>query len=168
MKMKVRNKKNNKKVGNKFENDVSKYLNTWFFNNECILKRHPSSGAEKSIYSSDIFPFAQLPKTWNDWPLHIECKDGYSKDSFITNANDRISKWYIDAAEKILNSKTERIIWIIWKIPNKGILLVSDLFINNNELLYEINLNKKLFIYNFKNIIKQEIDFIKLFFNNEG
>ena len=95
----ARNKKNNKKTGNRFESDVAKDMNQWMFEGEIILKRHPSSGAEKSIYAGDIYPMNQLPEPFKYFPFHIECKDGYSKNSFITNAHKQILEWYNNATK---------------------------------------------------------------------
>ncbi len=157
----ARNPRNNKKAGSKFESDVAKDFNQWMFEGKTILKRHPSSGAEKSLYAGDIYPMNQLPKDWKYFVFHVECKVGYEKNIFITNAHKQILEWYEDAQSKIVDMPNEKYIWIIWKIPHKGILLITDISLGNfesiddgieiPEYIYRLG---RLEIYDYKELIK--------------
>jgi hypothetical protein len=159
----------NKKRGNAWEGKLAKDLSEWIFSDCNVLKRHPSSGAEKSVYSGDIFPMKQI--SWKCFPFHIEAKTGYEKNAHPFGATKQILSWYSSAYEKINKSNFESNIWIIWKIPNKGNLFCIDYElktinskfkiqtdINNNQIfVYELNDVIKLDFYNISEIHRKEI-----------
>lgn len=143
-----RNPRNNKKYGSSWERDSARLLSVWLFEDENVLKRHPTSGAEKSISASDIIPMKNIDI---DFTVHIECKNGYETEIDIFKAKQQLIKWYNEAIEKLKN-KNETV-WIIWKIPRRGILLCSNKSFVNVEEMYTMN---DLTIYDFKKILESD------------
>lgn len=147
-----RNPKLNKSRANASENRFAKELSVWMFGDGDVLKRHPSSGAEKSVYSGDIYPMKQMG--WKTFPFHLEIKDGYVNKSHPLAFIKQVSEWYADACSKTDDKPDERIIWVIWKLPNKGTLIFSDIVLDNvSEILSFKYLNKSIQMYNYKDVL---------------
>ena len=134
----------NKRNGSSFEREVANYLSIWVYGEKSVIRRHPTSGAEKDYgQGSDIAVFQPGYEQFNKF---VEVKRGYKSDVF--NAIKQISEWYAIAKTK---NKKDYPIWIIWKILNKGILIASTQKFNNIEELFSIH---ELHIYDFKELIK--------------
>ncbi len=125
------NPKNNKKNANNHERETAKDLSIWIFGNSNTLKRHPSSGAEKSVYAGDIYPMGQMPPPWISFPFHIECKRGYEDKNNPIGFSKQIITWYTDCRKKMKHMKTEKWAIIIWKIPYRGTMFCTDLTLGN-------------------------------------
>lgn len=114
---------NQKRKGNSFENKCAKELSEWMFDDKNVLKKHPSSGGDKSIWSGDIIPLKQI--NWNSYPFFIEAKHGY-KDRLPTFYSWAIiNEWMTKALLESSNSIEQHIVWIICKFHGKKTLLIS-------------------------------------------
>lgn len=134
----------NKRKGSSFERELAKKLSMWIYGQENVLRRHPTSGAEKGFGSgADIANFNhEFPKL----KKFIEAKCGYKDDLF--NARKQILGWYETAKQKNVNKYP---IWIIWKLLNRGIILATDKKLKNVSPIFIIN---ELYIYDFKELMK--------------
>lgn len=152
-----RNPKLNKSRANASENKFAKELSVWMFGDGDVLKRHPSSGAEKSVYSGDIYPMKQMD--WKIFPFHLEVKDGYVDKSHPLAFIKQVTEWYLDAVDKTKDKVDERIIWVLWKLPNKGILVFSDIVLSDvSEILQFQVENKTIRMYNYKDVLKTSLE----------
>ena len=159
--------KNNKERGNTFERTVARDMSLWLFNNKKLLRRSADSGAQKVNYGGDIIPEGQLPSKWNGkWPFIIECKYGYKEIAIPNIWNKKwIETWFLKSLEesKIHN---QNIIFIINNFKNRKFnTLTTDIFLNNKYILHEISFPiiingyvKHLFVYNYKTILKIDIE----------
>lgn len=139
-------KTNNKSKGSSFERELAKILSIWIYGAESVLRRHPTSGAEKGFGSgADISLFQP---GYDPFEYFVEAKRGYKDDIF--NARKQILEWYETAKPK---NKNNYPIWIIWKVLNRGILIATDKELINVHELYRIN---NLFIYDFKELIQND------------
>lgn len=122
---------NSKEKGNCFERKIAKELSIWMFDDQNILKRHPSSGTDKCIWTGDIVPLAQLP-TWKfeKWPFQIECKTGYDVYSPTFWKFDKIKEWF-SKAKKESEINNQEIILLICQFKYKKKLVFTNKFLNN-------------------------------------
>lgn len=119
-------KNKSKEIGNRFEREVARQLSIWMFDDEHTLKREPTSGAVKNVYTGDIFPMKQLE--WEYWPFHIECKYGY-EEKMPTLLNFKIIEgWYLQcvAESTQCNNKQEIILLICNFKAKRGTLLCTN------------------------------------------
>lgn len=141
---------NNKRKGSAFEREIAKQLSLWIYNEPNIIRRHPTSGSEKDYgQGADISVFQPDQK---ELKIFIEVKCGYKQDLF--NARKQILEWYEIALKK---NKRKFPIWIIWKLLNRGIVLVSDKPLFEKLELYTVPPN--LFVYDFKECLKNNFNF---------
>lgn len=148
----------NKARGSNWEREAAKKLSIWLYDDPDVLKRTPSSGADKTISASDIMIMKQTDRIFQ---LHIECKTGYEKKQDIFNAVDQINMWYeVAKQEKGIQDP----VWILWRIPYKGILLASD-----RELLDQKSIaiipKPNIFVYVLEEILEHmtKDEFFRLF-----
>ena len=134
----------NKAKGSSWERDLAKLLSMWIYGQENVLRRHPTSGAEKGFGSgADI---ANFNHEFPSLKKFIEAKRGYKDDLF--NARKQIIEWYDTAKPKNVNNYP---IWIIWKILNRGVILATDKKLKNVSPIFIIN---ELYVYDFKELLK--------------
>jgi len=127
---------NPKEKGNKEERKQAKQLSIWMFNDPDVLKRHSSSGADKSVYSGDIVPMKQLDQFgWKNFNFLIEVKSGYAKDKPNFWNYEKISRWYRKAVLEGNQAKQTNII-LICQFKN-----MQALFITNNHFNGKIMFN---------------------------
>jgi hypothetical protein len=112
-----------KAKGNSYERKVAKELSLWIFDDPHMLKREPSSGAQKHSYTGDLMPYKQIP--WKRWPIHIETKSGYSQFTPTFFNYSKIEEWFTKA---YFESKThnQNLIFLICQFLNKYSLLITD------------------------------------------
>lgn len=123
-----------KRKGGAFERKVAKELSMWMFDgNSNILKRHPTSGADKCIWSGDIIPLAQLPVQWNgNWPFYIETKSGYEKHYPDFMSYRKIEEWFLKACFDSTESKqNQNIILLITQFKYKKPILFTNRYLGN-------------------------------------
>ena len=161
------NKINSKQKGNSFERKIAKELSIWMFNNKDILKRHPTSGFDKCIWTGDVVPLAQLPDEWNSkWPIHIECKSGYKDDTPDFWNYKKIINWFNKAREesKINN---QNIIYLICQFKHRSALLITNEMIQE-YIPYKLSILDDtyniLYVYGYNDIISSNFNNI---FNNQ-
>ena len=64
-----------KKKGNAEERKQAKDLAIWMFNDPDVLKRHATSGMDKSVYTGDVVPMKQLQEFgWKKFNFMIQEK----------------------------------------------------------------------------------------------
>ena len=144
-----------KQKGNIFEHKIAKKLGSWMFNDELMLNRHPTSGAEKSVYVGDIVPYKRIPNNWNDgiWPFYIECKNGY-KNQIPNLINQNIIYKWISKIVPIDNKSNQKIIFLI-----AGFHGYSPILLTNKKIKFKANLllnydkDNFFFIYNFNDLL---------------
>lgn len=134
----------NKAKGSAWERDVAKKLSLWIYGQENVLRRHPTSGAEKGFGSgADI---ANFNHEFPNLKKFIEVKCGYKDDLF--NSLKQINGWYDVAKPKNVNNYP---IWIIWKLLNRGIILATDKKFKKINPLFIMG---TLYVYDFKELLK--------------
>lgn len=134
----------NKRKGSSFEREIAKKLSLWIYGQENVLRRHPTSGAEKGFGSgADI---ANFNHEFPSLKRFIEVKCGYKDDLF--NARKQILGWYDVAKPKNVNGYP---IWIIWKLLNRGIILATDKKFKKIDPLFIMG---PLYVYDFKELLK--------------
>ena len=132
----------NKRKGSAFERDIAKILSYWIYKENNILRRSPTSGAEKGYgQGADVSIFQP---DHGKFKYFVEVKNGYQFDLF--NARKYILGWYKIAKEK---NKLGYPIWIIWNMPRRGIIIATSKRFFNVEELYIL---KDLYIYDFKDL----------------
>jgi hypothetical protein len=149
-------KSKSKSKGNRFENQISKDLGVWIFNDKNFFQRHITSGAIKTVYVGDIIPIKK--HKWVSFPFIIECKHGYEKKIPTLFNYSIITQWLT----KLENEKTEtqHVIWLIVRFHNqRKVLLITNNFIKSLEWDLAINLvinekSKPFFIYDFNKLTK--------------
>ena len=120
-------KQNSKEIGNKFERRVAKDLSKWIYNDPHVLKREPTSGAIKHVYSGDIFPMKQIREDQPDWNMIIECKYGYAQFTPTLLNYNIIEKWYLKVLSEANETKDQKTIMLICNFKGKkGILLCTN------------------------------------------
>ena len=84
-----------KKKGNAEERKQAKDLAIWMFNDPDVLKRHATSGMDKSVYTGDVVPMKQLQEFgWKKFNFMIECKTGYPNNTPSFWNYEKVSDWY--------------------------------------------------------------------------
>ena len=136
----------NKARGSGFERELAKLLSIWVYGKESVIRRHPTSGAEKGY--GDGADLAVFQPGYEEFNYFVEAKRGYKDD--LLNARKQILEWYGIAQTK---NKKNNPIWIIWKILNRGIILATNKKLNVVEELFIIG---ELFVYDFKELIKHD------------
>lgn len=157
-----------KAKGNSYERKVAKELSFWIFEDQDVLKRHPTSGADKCIWCGDIVPLKQLPLEWNaQFPFMIETKSGYEQHSPTFWRYGKIEEWVKKAYIEGINHN-QTILFLICQFKNKSPLLITNYCINIDTLLFNVvfpvRLNGNIFyayVYNFKDVLK--LSFCDLF-----
>ena len=146
----------NKMKGSTWERQVAKALSIWIYGKDQVIRRHPTSGAEKGY--GDGADIAVFQPGYDPFNYFVEAKRGYKDDIF--NARKQLHEWYQVAQTK--NTKNNPI-WIVWKVLNRGVILASnkkfnevqELFILEDLYLYDF---KELLQKNFKEITKEKED----------
>ena len=154
---------NSKQKGNTFERKIAKELSIWMFNNKNILRRHPTSGFEKCIWTGDVVPLAQLPDEWNNkWPIHIECKSGYKNDTPDFWNYKRIITWF-DKAKKESLINNQNIIYLICQFKHRQALLITNKIIENipYKLVILDNEYEFLYVYMYNELLNTNFNNIK-------
>lgn len=142
----------NKRAGSSFEREVAKLLSLWIYGQESVIRRHPTSGAEKDYsQGADMGVFQPGFKPFN---YFVEVKRGYKTDIF--NARKQILEWYSTAQTK---NKKNYPIWVIWKLLSRGTILATNKKFKQVEELFRIN---DLFVYDFKELLKLNWSEIKI------
>jgi len=154
---------NQKRKGGSYERKVAKELAFWMFNDPNFLKRHSSSGMDKSVWCGDIVPMKQLPdELWKrHFPFLIETKTGYDSHSPTFWRYTQIINWYNKAyTEGLINNQP--IIFLICQFKNKQPLLITNYMIDLNKLLFNVVIpierNGELnyvYVYPFKPILEK-------------
>lgn len=142
-----------KRKGGAYERKVAKELSEWMFDgNPDILKRHPTSGADKCIWSGDIVPLAQLPDSWNKrWPFYIECKTGYEQHFPDLISHKKIEEWFMTACFQSAESNHgQNIIYLIAQFKHKKPILFTNRWISKPLAKSILPVN---YIYNNQNYI---------------
>ena len=150
-------KTNSKRKGGAFERKIAKELSIWMFEDEDVLKRHPTSGTDKCIWTGDVVPLKQLPEYWNKWCFQIECKTGY-KTFYPDFWNyNKILDW-IDKAEKEAICHNQNILFLICQFKYRKALLITNfkfikikenIIFNHNEIFYYVYEYQKIIESNF-------------------
>jgi hypothetical protein len=130
---------NQKQKGGTYERKVAKELAFWMFNDQDFLKRHATSGMDKSVWCGYITPMKQLPD--NPWKRHfpflIETKTGYVQFSPTFWKYNQINIWFKKAyQEGLINN--QNIIFLICQFKNKSQLLITNHMIDVNILLFNV------------------------------
>lgn len=134
-----------KSKGSSFEREVAKDLSIWIYGAPSILRRHPTSGAEKDFgQGADISLFQP---GYDPFTFFVELKRGYKPDIF--NARKQILEWYYTSKEK---NKKNYPIWIIWKLLSRGTIFASDKKLKKIKELFII---ENLYVYDFKEVLEQ-------------
>ena len=137
---------NQKQKGNSFERKVAKDLSIWIFGDKDVLKRHPTSGFDKSIYSGDIIPLKQIH--WDKFPFYIETKHGYKNQIPSFYNWEIINKWIKKAIEEMKNLKDQKILWLICKFQGHKTLFITSFPFNIEYII-------PLKIYPLKDVLKK-------------
>lgn len=158
-----------KQKGNTYERKVARELAFWMFNDSDFLKRHGSSGTDKSVWCGDVIPMKQLPDDlWKrHFPFLIETKTGYEQHSPTFWKFTQITNWFKKAyIEGLINNQP--IIFLICQFKNKQALLITNYLIDLNKLqfnvMFPIEMNGDLnygYVYPFKSILEK--NFYELF-----
>jgi len=120
-------KTNSKKLGNTFERRVAKDLSNWIYGDPHVLKREPTSGGTKNVYSGDIFPMKQLEKDQPEFTFLVECKAGYAQFTPTLLNYSIVENWYLKALAESKQTIKQKTILLIMNFKNKkGILLCTN------------------------------------------
>jgi hypothetical protein len=120
-------KQNSKKIGNSFERRVAKQLSEWIYGDPHVLKREPTSGGTKNVYSGDIFPMKQLEVGQPEWTYLVECKYGYAQFTPTLLNYSIVENWYLKALAESKQTVKQKTILLIMNFKNKkGILLCTN------------------------------------------
>jgi hypothetical protein len=155
---------NNKRKGSGYERKVAKQLAIWVFEDADFIKRHPSSGADKSIFSGDVVPMKQLPvELWRQhFPFVIETKIGYPTHSPNFWKHEQVDKWYRKAyLEGLINNQP--IVLLICQFKNKQALFMTNYLIDVNTFMFDVAFpievdNKIHYVYSyvFNKLLKEK------------
>lgn len=162
-----------KNKGNAYERKIAKELSFWMFDDKDFLKRHASSGMDKSVWCGDIVPAKQLPdEKWNrHFPFLIECKSGYVQHQPTFWRYSKVSEWFKKAhLEGLINNQP--ITLLTCQFKNQRPLLITNYLIDPDKLLFNvaipISINGSVhycYVYFFNDLLKY--DFYDLFETNE-
>jgi len=151
---------NPKEKGNREERKQAKQLSLWMFNDPDVLKRHSTSGADKSVYVGDIVPIKQLSLfNWKKFKFMIEVKSGYR--SHIPNfwSYEKVADWYRKA--RIESRDTDQnILFLICQFKNKQALLITNQCLEKIMFNVCIPVNMKngeveyAFVYTLNDVLK--------------
>jgi hypothetical protein len=160
---------NSKNKGGTYERKVARELAFWMFNDQDFLKRHATSGMDKSVWCGDITPMKQLPD--NPWKRHfpflIEAKSGYPQHSPTFWKHTQVDTWFKKAyIEGLINNQP--VIFLICQFKNKPALIITNYLIDINSIHFDvafpIEMNGTInyvYSYIFKKLLKK--DFYSLF-----
>lgn len=151
---------NSKQKGNTFERKIAKELSQWMFNNKDILRRHPTSGCEKCIWTGDVVPLAQMPDEWNNtWSIHIECKTGYKDDTPDFWNYKKIITWFNKAKlESEINN--QYIIYLICQFKHRSALLITNTMLPHIKYNLVILNDDLLYVYIYNDVINSDFNII--------
>ncbi|MDD4081790.1 MAG: hypothetical protein PHD05_00250 [Sphaerochaetaceae bacterium] len=154
------------------ENDISRDLSIWMFDDKNTLKREPTSGATKHVYCGDIFPMKQI--NWINFPFLIETKTGYEQHTPTFWNYSKVIDWF-NKSLKESQIHNQHIILLICRFKNKPILLFTNFQIKldqitplaiipniiDDEILGWINVYsyKQLLQINFYDIFGEKIEY---------
>ena len=156
-------KPNNKRRGGSYERKVAKQLSFWMFEDIDFLKRHPTSGAQKQIYSGDVMPMKQLSDNWcRHFPFVIETKYGYPQHSPTFWKHTQVDEWFKKAyIEGQINNQP--IVLLICQFKNKQALFMTNYLIDVNKKMFDVAFPVEIngtvhyvYSYNFNNLLKKE------------
>jgi len=147
-----------KNKGNAYERKIAKDLSIWMFEDKDFLKRHASSGMDKSVWCGDVVPVKQLPESWKrSFSFLIECKTGYIKNKPTFWRYSKVSEWFKKAyLEGQINN--QNIIFLICQFKNQQSLLITNYLIDINKLLFNVAIPV---------IIEENIHYAYVYFFNE-
>lgn len=157
-----------KQKGNSYERKVAKELSFWMFEDTDFLKRHATSGMDKSVWCGDVVPVKQLPDTWKrHFPFLIEAKSGYPQHFPTFWKYGKVSEWFKKSyLEGQINNQPVTL--LICQFKNQRALLITNYLIDIDKLLFNvvipicINGNVHYgYVYLFNDILKY--DFYELF-----
>ena len=115
-----------KSKGNGFERKIAKELSIWMFNDENVLKRTPSSGADKCILCGDIMPMKQMDTSWHQtFPFLIECKTGYDSRCPSFWSYDILTEWIkkLHTESKVNN---QNLILLICQFKSRKKIIITN------------------------------------------
>ncbi len=158
-----------KQKGNKEERKQARQLSMWMFNDPDVLKRHPTSGSDKSIYTGDIVPIKQLHEfNWKKFRFMIEVKTGYTAHIPTFWNYEKICDWYRKARNQ--GKKTNQdILFLICQFKNKQSLLITNICIEKIPfnvcipIIMQDDQVEYAFVYTLRNVL--QYDFQTLFDN---
>jgi hypothetical protein len=154
---------NPKEKGNAEERKQAKQLSIWMFNDPDVLKRHPTSGSDKTIYVGDVFPMKQIDQFgWKKFGFMIEIKSGYKEKIPTFWGYEIINKWYKKAKKESLGTNQE-IIFLICQFKHQTPLLMTNQFLDqvpfHLSLIIELDDSYEyVFVYNLKNLLKMNFE----------
>ena len=162
--VKPKKKTNNKRVGGAYERKVAKQLAVWIFEDPNFIKRHSTSGADKTVWSGDVNPVKQLPvELWRQhFPFVIETKIGYPTHSPTFWKHEQVDKWYRKAyLEGLINNQP--IVLLICQFKNKQTLFMTNYLIDVNTFMFDVAFpievdNKIHYVYSyvFNKLLKEK------------
>ena len=130
---------NNKRKGSGYERKVAKQLAIWMFNDPDFIKRHPSSGADKSIWGGDVVPMKQIPsELWKrHFPFVIECKTGYPTHSPDFWRHTQVDTWFKKAYEEG-QINNQPIVLLICQFKHKQALFMTNHMIDVDKAMFDV------------------------------
>jgi|SaaInlStandDraft_3_1057020.scaffolds.fasta_scaffold21831_3 hypothetical protein len=124
-------KQNSKRIGNTFERKVARQLSIWIYDDPHVLKREPTSGGVKNVYSGDIFPMKQLTPDQPEFNLLVECKYGYAQFVPTLMNYSVIEQWYLKSLAESNATEKQKVVFVIANFKSKkGILLCTNIELN--------------------------------------
>jgi len=160
---------NPKEQGNREERKQAKQLSMWMFNDPDVLKRHATSGADKTVYVGDIMPIKQLhPFGWKKFGFMVEVKNGYPKNIPTFWNYEKVADWYRKARSECRGTD-QNILFLICQFKSRSALLITDQYFNGKFIFNVcIPINMKnggdieyAYVYNLNDLL--ELDFKSLF-----
>ena len=129
---------NQKRNGGKYERKVAKELAFWMFEDYDFLKRHATSGADKSVWCGDVSPVKQIPDQWKrHFPFLIETKTGYPQHSPDFWKHTQVDTWYKKAyLEGQINNQP--IVLLICQFKYKQALFMTNHLIDVNAAMFDV------------------------------
>lgn len=158
---------NSKQKGGAFERKIAKELSLWFFEDEDVLKRSPTSGADKCIWNGDIVPMKQLPDTWEkQFPFIIECKTGYEQFYPTFWNYNKIIEWFQKAYKESIDHDQHNV-FLICQFKNRPALCITNIFIDLTVIypnviipIHSEVLNCWLYVYDYKTLLTLNFNMI--------
>ncbi len=159
---------NSKEQGNREERKQAKQLSMWMFNDPDVLKRHHTSGADKTVYVGDIMPIKQLHTFgWTRFGFMVEVKNGYPKNIPTFWNYEKVADWYRKARSECRETD-QNILFLICQFKSRSALLITDVLLYDKimfNVCIPINMKNGFvewaYVYNLNSLL--ELDFKSLF-----